>query len=294
MNDMTFGAFAGIPASAPAPVPKDREAVCLGMPQLSACGLSENWLLKELGHRHWMMLAEAAGMDVPDFRDEEGQPVYAAFCAVRLRDARLELGRENGCLATRSSMRRVSRTQVASRHDLLIDGLPAGAVEMVSTFVKRTGTGNHSVARVALAGFMPVEGSPSKIAALAAAFRTRRLPSHLGFDLEASNAEIATFTFEPCPEQDFNGAGFLYFPSFLAFVDRAEWQLDRSHTPLSRREAFYYGNVDPGETIRVVLASQELNTMTRWWRIERAKQRTVLADVFTQRMLRSKEVKPFR
>lgn len=293
MNDMTFRAFAGIPSSAPDPVPQAGEAVRLGMPQLSACGLSENWLLRELGHRHWMMLAEAAGMEVPDFRDEDGQPVYAAFCAVRLRDARLELGRENGHLAIHSSMRRISRTQVASRHEILIDGFPAGVVEMVSAFVKRTGTGNHSVARVALAGLMPVDRSPSETAALAAAFRARRMSSHLGLDL-ADADEIAAFTFEPCPEQDFNGAGFLYFPSFLAFVDRAEWQLERSRTPLSRREAFYYGNVDPGETIRVGLVSEQLNTQTRWWRIERVGQRTVLADVFTQRVRGSEEIKPFR
>lgn len=283
MNDMAFRHFTEMPAPAPLPLPKHVEALCLGMPQLSACGLSEKWLLEELGHRHWMMLAEAAGMDLPDFRDEEGRPVYAAFCAVRLKDARLELGRETGRLAICSSMRRVSRTQIASRHEIIVDERPGGVVEMVSVFVKRTDTSNHSIARVVLTELMSVEIVPSEIAALAAAMRTRRLSSHLGFDLVDSVAEIAACEFEPCPAQDFNGAGFLYFSSFLAFVDRAEWQLDRSRAPLSMREAFYYGNIDPGEAIRVVLVSEQPITGMRRWRIERTGQRTLLADVFTQR-----------
>ena len=48
--------------------PKLPDRITLGMPHLSANGLSEGWLLKELGHRHWFLLAEAAGMAVPDFR----------------------------------------------------------------------------------------------------------------------------------------------------------------------------------------------------------------------------------
>jgi hypothetical protein len=31
----------------------------LGMPHLCANSLSENWLWKELGHRHWGLIAEA-------------------------------------------------------------------------------------------------------------------------------------------------------------------------------------------------------------------------------------------
>lgn len=265
-------------------LPDREDAIRLGMPHLSGCGISENWLLKELGHRHWMMLAGQAGMDGPDFRDDEGRQVYAAFCAVRLADARLDLGVENGALAIRSTMRGVSRTQVESRHELRIDGVAAGLVEMVSTFIRRTGQGNHSVARVALDDLVPVEPSLSDLASLAAMLRARCRAHHFGIDLSAASTEIAAFEFDPCPEQDFNGAGFLYFPSFLAFVDRAEWQLGRGRSALARRDAFYYGNVDPGVPIRVVLVAEEPVRSTRWWRLERTDERAILADVFTQRL----------
>jgi probable biosynthetic protein (TIGR04098 family) len=42
------------------------------MPQLAYTGLSENWLIKECGHRHWEALAGDAGRSAPDFVDEDG------------------------------------------------------------------------------------------------------------------------------------------------------------------------------------------------------------------------------
>lgn len=284
MNVIAPLRLAGTPVRLAATPRNRKDAIRLGMPHLSGCGISENWLLKELGHRHWMMLAGQAGMNGPDFRDDEGRQVYAAFCAVRLTDARLDLGVENGALASRSTMRRVSRTQVENRHELRIDGVAAGLVEMVSTFIRRTGRGNHSVARVALDDLVPVDPSPSDLASLAATLRARRRPHHFGIDLSAASTEIAVFEFDPCPELDFNGAGFLYFPSFLAFVDRAEWQLSRRRSALARRDAFYHGNVDPGVPIRVVLVAEEPVRSTRWWRLERTDERAILADVFTQRL----------
>src|SRR5262249_53444288 len=73
--------------------------VTLGMPHLAMGGLSETWLLKECGHRHWSMLARAAGLAVPEFRDPAGDPIYAAFLAVTVRDAAFETAREHDRLA---------------------------------------------------------------------------------------------------------------------------------------------------------------------------------------------------
>jgi hypothetical protein len=41
----------------PAPPTVLASAVVLGMPHLSLNGLSETWVLKECGHRHWFLLA---------------------------------------------------------------------------------------------------------------------------------------------------------------------------------------------------------------------------------------------
>ena len=84
------------------------------MPHLGLGGLSETWLLKECGHRHWFQLAAAAGLARPDFRDEAGEPIYAAFLAVSVRDAALDVVREHDELVFASQLVRISRTQFTS------------------------------------------------------------------------------------------------------------------------------------------------------------------------------------
>lgn len=268
--------------------PDTAHSVVLGMPHLSPAGIAETWLLKELGHRHWWLLADAAGMSAPDFRDETGAPIYAAFCAVSLTGCSFDGIGENDTLAIRSEIARISRSQVASRHSLTVADRPVGTVEMVSAFVKRGPSGgNHAALRVPVDRLPPIDTDVGRaLAATASALRGGRLPDHLGFDLSAS-AALGAFAFEPCPSQDFNGAGFLYFASFIAFVDRAEWLHDRalgSQATTVRRDTFFYGNIDPGESIRVVLLDlrrEADGAFRHHCRIERSTDGAVLADVFS-------------
>ncbi|MBS9477556.1 Pnap_2097 family protein [Ancylobacter radicis] len=261
----------------------------LGMPQLSLAGLSETWLLKELGHRHWMLLAQMAGRDRPDFRDTDGAPVYAAFCALSVAHASFAALGENDAVVIRSHLRRISRTQCASRHVVLRDGRAMGEVELVSAFVRRgAGGGNHSVARVALDGFpAPPAGVSLGLPQRAAQLRAGRLSRHFGFDLDGPGGE-ARFEIDPCPAQDFNGAGFLYFSSFIAFIDRAEWHFDgrsASRATTRAREVFFHGNVDPGErlAVRWRAARRGEGVLTHHCRLERVSDGVCLADAFTER-----------
>ncbi|MCK0206690.1 hypothetical protein MWN33_01435 [Starkeya koreensis] len=274
-------------------VPAMEGTVRLGMPQLALGGLSESWLLKELGDRHWMLLARMAGRDVPDFRDADGAPVYAAFSALAVKDADFAAPGENDRLTIRSDIARVSRTQCASRHALSLAGRPVGQVELVSAFVRRaTGGGNHTVARVALEGFPPPPAPvPDGLAGRAAALRAGRLAVPPGFAFDSA-AQGGSFEIDPCPVQDFNGAGFLYFASFVAFVDRAEWHFDGRRAPRAttlRREVFFSGNIDPGERLRVRwLAARRAEgraegRLAHHCRLERAGDGARLADAFTLR-----------
>lgn len=277
-----------LPADAAARPLAMEGSVRLGMPQLALGGLSESWLLKELGHRHWMGLARMAGRAVPDFRDADGAPVYAAFSALSVTDADFASLGENDRLTIRSDLARVSRTQCASRHELSSGGRPVGRVELVSAFVRRaSGGGNHTVARVALENFPPPARIPGGLAACAADLRAGRLPAHYGFDL-AGEATGATFEIDPCPAQDFNGAGFLYFSSFVAFIDRAEWHFDGRRAPRATtlaRDVFYRGNIDPGErlVVRWRAARRDHGRLAHHCRLERAGDGACLAEAFTLR-----------
>src|SRR5215470_1348336 len=134
------------------------DVIVLGMPHLSFGGLSETWLLKECGHRHWFQLAATAGLARPDFRDEAGEPIYAAFLAVSVRDATLDAVQEHDELVITSELVRISRTQFTSTHRLSVRARPIAKVVMTSTFVKRAQKGrNHSIARVEVPSLAPLQ-----------------------------------------------------------------------------------------------------------------------------------------
>lgn len=272
------------------------ETLLLGMPQLCLAGLSEVWLLKELGHRHWMGLAQLAGQAVPAFRAADGAPVYAAFRALSVEQADFAALGENDRLTIRTTLCRLTHTQCASRHELTCQGRPVGTVNFVSTFVRRApGGGNHTVARVALEAFptrippiMALGRAGESLAARAATFRSTGTVPEARF-AAGGIVEDALITFDPCPAQDFNGAGFLYFSSFIALVDRAEWHFAGRPAPRAttrRREVYFHGNIDPGERVAVRRLKDEhgANERIHHYRLERAGDGLHLADAFTQRV----------
>jgi probable biosynthetic protein (TIGR04099 family) len=287
--DRILGGGAASPAVA--------DSVVLGMPHLCLGGLSETWLLKECGHRHWFLLAHAAGRAVPDFRDAAGEPVYAAFVAVTLRDARFDAAHEHDELAFEARLARISRTRFMSVHRLSVRGRPIGEVVMTSVFVRRTEPGlNRSIARVEVAGVPPVGpvGEFADYQATMAALRHGRWAEHLGF-VRSDAATLGRLVIDPCPAQDFNGADFLYFSSFQAFVDRAEWALLRpinARATTRRRDLVYHGNIEPGERVAVVLRAVRRHedeggqpeNIGHWCRVEREADGAPIADAFTQRV----------
>ncbi len=262
-----------------------------GMPHLTACGLSETWLLKELGHRHWQLIAQASGLERPMFRDRAGYTVYAAFCGVAIRDACFDALREHDDLLIASDIARVSRTQFGSRHRLSRDGRALGVVEMLSVFVKRTAPGqNRSIVRVAVEGLgqMPLLPEFTDLAARVSLLRRGDWTEHFGFRAYDAGVSEAT-TILPCPSQDFNGAGLLYFSSLQAAVDRVEWASFGVRHPVmttTARDIVYYGNVDIGCPIVVALcgARQTADRLDHWYRITAASSGRMLADVFSTRM----------
>lgn len=297
-----------VPQTAPsldaAPGPGEKisaisEPIHVGMPHLAFAGLSENWLLKECGHRHWMLLATALGLPKPDFRDAQGNRLYAAFTAVRIHNAQLGLVQEGDELRLLGSLGRISHTQWLSNHTVVRGDDTVARVVMISAFLRRiVASSNRLVQRgTATAASLPpinADMNGADLAESAHRLRAGNWHRHLGFDRSAS-AELATFTFRPCPNNDFNGANFLYFASFQSIVDRAEWQwrLDSGNHPQTKhRELFYHGNLDVEDEVQVTLCakyspdnSARGKTLWHWSQILRLSDRKVIADVFTAKGL---------
>jgi probable biosynthetic protein (TIGR04099 family) len=245
----------------PLPEPSSRDLMdralephlLIGMPHLTPHGLSETWLMKELGHRHWLMLARHLGMDNADFRTADGEEAYAAICATSLSEARLDCVRANSVLTIRSELSTVSRTQTSTTHELFCQGNTIGRVELISAFVHRGVEGrNHSLARTAVETPKAAPYTFSQLAKTAADIRNFRIATYWDLPVTATGP-VRSFPFDPATSQEFNGAGLFYFAEFQALADRAleAWFPRRA---LKRREVFFLGNIDKGEGVVFELA----------------------------------------
>ena len=229
-------------------------SVLLGMPQLDACGLSETWLQKTCGERHWRGLADTLGVPAEAWRDADGKRVYAAFGIVRLLSARLDSALEGQRLNITSRLAPVGRSQAWSRHRAAVDGGTVGMLEMLSVFIGRGEDGsNRSVRRVP----MRAPGQPAGPApARALAEHARAWRARVASTPPALPGAPAGQRFLPCPRGDFNGAGLVYFASFTAWADRAlfGWGLLGPADRVVERECLYLGNLDLGHEVEVSLA----------------------------------------
>lgn len=216
----------------------------LAMRHLSPDGLSEQWLLRTCGDRHWSMIAEALGQDSAEFTDAEGRSIYAAFCATDfwLAPPGVRLG-ERAVLS--SSLHEVSGTLTGSEHEIHVGGRLVARLLMQSSFVGHdTIASNRRILRRMPNGRMHL---PPATAALMALSDQARGKSR---QMRNAGPETGTpaMTYVPCPSLDFNAVGLLYFPTFSALAERLDW-LRGQAGPLRSRTIVYAGNIDRGDSV---------------------------------------------
>jgi probable biosynthetic protein (TIGR04099 family) len=147
------------------------------------------------------------------------------------------------------------------------------------------------------------QGEGMELWRVARQMRSHRRQRYYDFDLQ-SLSEEAWFCFRPCPRHDFNGAGFLCFASFQSIVDRAHWSRaiedETASEPLSR-DVFYYGNIDFGDSVRVLRAGKRVGPDRRsgrdigiWDKIIRESDGEIIAEVFTRKILPPGTARPRR
>lgn len=227
-----------------------RERVSLGMMQLCPFGLSEQWLLRDCGDRHWRLIAEALGQTGIAFRDAEGHPVYAAFCATELAlEAQKSplLGQE---IEITSSLHEVAAHRIGSEHWVHGPDGPLATLRMISCFLRHDGSGSN---RKLLRSNLPGLGElPPSTPGLSEQNQIARRHARTIRMQNASGAALLCHT--PVPNLDFNAVGLLYFPTFSKIAEIAR----PSPAPLARRDVVYLGNLDPGEAISVRETETEL------------------------------------
>ena len=269
------------------------------MSNLAYTGLSENWLLKECGHQHWMALAALYKRTVPDFRDAQARIAYAAFTHVKSQGLQLQAICENRAFTLQTSLSRATQNRHVSTQRLLLGERCVGQVTLVSSFVSRHVPGdNRSVAKACLRNVPAEAFSPNaELQALRNLGKQLRAGNwHSHFQLEKDRCcTLPAFTFTPCPDVDYNGAELFYFANFQAVVERAEWQLLGLRRPgqVRQREIHYYGNLNINDSLLVHLRMPSPVQRSRHWcEIVRQSDGAKLADVFTEKAWPSECARP--
>ncbi|WP_376870180.1 Pnap_2097 family protein [Albirhodobacter sp. R86504] len=225
--------------------PQTAQEFPLGMMQLGPSGLSEQWVLRAGGDRHWALIAQAMGQEKAVFHDAQGREIYAAFCATSLTltaPAQTLLGQR--ALLT-STLFEAGPCQLGSTHKMTFNGQILAELMMISAFVGHDDSrSNHRITRRHPRRMPPLPAPPPALALLALEARRQARQTR---SMKANGAAHLRLT--PCPSLDFNAVGLLYFPSFSALAERAEWIATGEAKPLLQRDMFYFGNLEAGESV---------------------------------------------
>lgn len=231
------------------PAPEIRERHLLGMPEMGFRGVSEQWLMRRAGDLHWRLIARAMGQREAVFTCAEGQPLYAAFCATSLRITAPRLPELGGFLTISASLGRLGHGRLASVQRLLLEGKTIGRIVLISTFVGRSDPfSNRSILRRTPRAL----ALPPEAPALA-----RRIANQAVRLAKVGGKEFPgpSISLMPCPYTDFNAAKLMYFPSFIALAERADFSLGgECERMIGARDVIYLGNVEPGKAVRATLA----------------------------------------
>ena len=296
----------------------------LGMPHLDAGGLSENWLFRDAGDRHWEAIARSLGLPTDEIRSESGERIYPTVVAVRARyDVPLARVRENDLFEAAAEVVPCGRACAHGRVVAAIGGQQGRFVlELLTTFAARGAGGALRMAALEprlARRWIPVGGEPTIATLARAARRGEPLDDPFAGPVMAMQATpLAALAYEPSPYADYNGAGLLYFASYVTIADSAERQLVRRlgldryrradvgglrnpprafradeprdwalMTSTVRRDIFYYENLPLGAALTATLLAFEEDSsgVTTRVRFSRAGDGgRPMADIVTRRV----------
>ncbi|SFE51876.1 probable biosynthetic protein, Pnap_2097 family [Chitinophaga sp. CF118] len=243
----------------------------LNLPQMHWGGMSENWLLKELGDMHWAMIAEGLGVKSGDLVNGNGERLYASF--VRLRwesNASLFSFKENQDISLNGELSRYGSKMFFSDTEVTCSDKKIKA-SLMSVFSTLKG-GDNKELKIGT----PLASDSNKINAYSElpkfAKEYIRTKSELstptdkfkdiridlaGTSFPLDSKTIYTRDYKIEPVDDVNGVGLLYFASFSKICDKCErpyfHELNKANEKMEdwaynasciARDIFYFGNAN--------------------------------------------------
>lgn len=238
LNDILALSSVQEPARASAAAAMERRSLSVNMPQMAMGGLSESWLLKELGDMHWTMITSGLGSPSSALRDGGGNRLYATFTRIgySLRKPLSAIGEDSGLDLAGTISRFGAGTfisDIALRHDLA-----AGEARLMSNFSRRGEANNTSLLKgqPTIPPNCPIPEVP--LPAFVTEYRDLRA--------KAPAAPLFETEYDIIPFHDINGVGLLYFASYPIISDICSLRHSVVFSELSTisRDIYYFANSD--------------------------------------------------
>jgi probable biosynthetic protein (TIGR04098 family) len=259
-----------------------RYDLTLGLPHTNRRGLWEPLLLMYAGHYQWQSIASAIGRPLSSLRTVAGGEVYAAFYYIEERFPERAPIESFGLDTT-------------IRFSIALRSFKNIAVEGLVSFDRAETLGDdpaqaldaeplaHPLIRFGNIFITPIHGNSALLVAPPANADFSQIPPlpndenpyHLTRDAKNTGSlgligdawrpsgEAFEFRYDIDADRDTNGAGLVYFANYITFMEgaaraalAAQPSLLRERS-LSHRRTAYYGNAEPGDTIRVRVSTLE-------------------------------------
>jgi probable biosynthetic protein (TIGR04099 family) len=265
----------------------------LGLPHLGLYGLSENWVLRECGDRHWNAIAVA--LDRPPERtfDRNGNRLYASICGLTIRGSikefregdEVEITAESSTFL--SAFRYYSSQTVRNR-----SGAGTVTIELLSVFVQRKRSDDNK----SLAPSRPFESARARrnfqIAGASVPGRNFSLRTRQNeFEIDDCSSQPFKHVYSPSPATDFNAAGLFYFAEYPTLIDRVEWLINRNvsllRSEILERRISYVGSPNLGDDLSIEFFPLESprGELRHVVRVFEASSKRLLARVHTTKKL---------
>ncbi|MEI6305550.1 MAG: Pnap_2097 family protein [Deltaproteobacteria bacterium] len=277
----------------------------VNMPQMALTGLSENWLMKEIGDCHWHMLCEDLGLKSNEIFDEFGNRLYAAFVRIKFESSScLKDYKENDLLDISGVNQRIGNSLYFSQIDIICNDKSMKCA-LATTFSARADDSDNTK----LTKGVPSVGDDDVI------IKVSEMPKHILDIVKLKKSSIHTITvsdhtfdltddsvFETSykinPYTDINGVGLLYFAAYPLINDVCEveyfntkgfsdihWALNSS---TMTRDVFYFANCNIDDVINYRLNSFTMignNQIAIQSSLYRGSDKTIMAKIFTVKQL---------
>lgn len=277
----------------------------VNMPQMALTGLSESWLMKEIGDCHWNMLCEDLGLKSNEIFDEYDNRLYATFVRIKVEsNCSMKDFKENDHLHIVGSIQRLGSSLYLSEIDISSHKKEIKC-SLATTFSARESDADNNK----MTKGVPSGGDYVGIT------NVSKMPEHILDIVKLKKSSIQSISvsdhtfyvtddvihetlYKINPYADINGVGLLYFAAYPLINDYCEleyfnnkkfsecnWAL--SSTTMAR-DVFYLGNCNIDDFVSYQLNSYTIidnHRIALQSKLSRKSDNVTMAKIFTVKRL---------